>query len=476
MTATRLGLGVLTWIVTTTALAEDAKVRDQAAAGLRKAVAFFRTRVATEGGYLWRYSEDLKHREGEGVASPTQVWVQPPGTPAVGMALLAAYEATGEREYLDAAVAAARCLVRGQLRSGGWDYSIDFDPKRRRLFNYRVEPAITKARNVSTLDDNTTQAAVRFLARVDQALGKKDAAIHDAALFALDALVKAQYPNGAWPQRFDTFHEPAKFPVNKASYPDTWPRAYPKSDYRGYYTFNDNSIADVMDTLLEASRLYGDERYRQAALKGGDFMILAQLPDPQPGWAQQYNLDMQPAWARKFEPPSITGGEAQGVMLTLLRLYRETGDKKYLEPVPRALEYYRRSLLPGGRLARFYELKTNKPLYFTKNYELTYDDKDMPTHYAFEVGSRLDAIAKEYERLRALDPASLKQRSKPRPPQVTDALRAQVKSVLAALDDRGRWVEAGRLRSVPEDPALRVINCATFVRNVETLSRFLAAK
>ncbi len=95
-------------------------------------------------------------------------------------------------------------------------------------------------------------------------------------------------------------------------------------------------------------------------------------------------LHMQPAWARKFEPPSVTGGESQGVMRILLRLYAETGDKKYLEPIPRALDYLRRSRLSDGRLARFYELKTNKPLYFTKQYELTYSDADMPTHYGFQ--------------------------------------------------------------------------------------------
>ena len=41
------------------------------------------------------------------------------------------------------------------------------------------------------------------------------------------------------------------------------------------------------------------------------------------------------------------------------------GNKTYLKPIPRALAYLRRSLLSDGRLARYYELKTNKPLYLT---------------------------------------------------------------------------------------------------------------
>jgi mannose/cellobiose epimerase-like protein (N-acyl-D-glucosamine 2-epimerase family) len=110
------------------ARAAEAPLREQAAEALREATAYFRTRVATEGGYLWRYSEDLTRREGERPATDTMAWVQPPGTPTVGMAFLTAYEATGDRAYLDAARETASALVRGQLRSGGWDYAIEFDP------------------------------------------------------------------------------------------------------------------------------------------------------------------------------------------------------------------------------------------------------------------------------------------------------------------------------------------------------------
>ena len=62
------------------------------ATALKKAVTFFREKVSAEGGYLWRYSEDLSLREGEEKATATQAWLQPPGTPAVGEAFLAAYE------------------------------------------------------------------------------------------------------------------------------------------------------------------------------------------------------------------------------------------------------------------------------------------------------------------------------------------------------------------------------------------------
>jgi PelA/Pel-15E family pectate lyase len=456
--------------------AEEAALRGQAAKALRGATEFFRRQVATEGGYLWRYSEDLARREGEVKATATQVWVQPPGTPTVGMAYLSAYEATGDRYYLEAAQETANALVKGQLRSGGWDYSIEFDPNLRKRYAYRVDADKADARNVTTLDDNTTQSALRLLMRVDRALQFQDPKIHEAAGYALASLLKAQYPNGAWPQRFDRFPDPKDFPVKKAAYPESWPRTHPGRNYQGYYTFNDSTISDLIDTLLEAAQVYGEAKYHKAAEKAGDFILLAQMPEPQPAWAQQYDRDMHPAWARRFEPPAVTGGESQRVLRTLLRLYRETGDQKYLEPLPRAIAYFRRSRLPDNRLARFYELKTNKPLYFTKDYQLTYSDADVPTHYAFKVSDGIDAIARDYELLRTMNPAELKTPRKPGRPQATAALAAQVKTIVASLDEQGCWLVAGRLRNHgPDDPTRRVLDSRTFARNVEVLSTYLAA-
>jgi PelA/Pel-15E family pectate lyase len=450
--------------------------RDQAAEALRKAVGFFQKDVSIEGGYLWRYSADLSKREGENKATATAAWVQPPGTPSVGDALLDAWRLTGDPQLLDAARQTAHALVLGQLRSGGWDYRIEYAPADRKRHAYRVEPEGPKQRNVTTLDDDTTQSAIRFLMHIDQALEFKEAKIHEAARFALDSLLKAQYPNGAWPQRFDAFPDPAKFPVKPAGYPDAWSREWPNKQYTGYYTFNDNALADVIDVMFEAARVYRDDRYFQAARKAGDFIILAQMPEPQPAWAQQYDADMHPAWARKFEPPSVTGGESHGAMQILMRIYRETGDAKYLEPIPRALAYLRKSQLPDGRMARFYELKTNRPLFFTKKYELTYDSSDMPTHYGFITSNRLDSIQKQYDRVKATDPKKLNPPARRDAPKLSPALESQAADAIAALDKRGAWVEKGRMRNFGDDDDTKeVITTSTFIKNIETLARYLAA-
>lgn len=460
---------------------EDAK------AAMAKATRFVRSDVATEGGYLWRYSDDMLMREGEGRATASMVWVQPPGTPAVGMAMLDAYAATGDTLYLNGAIAAARGLAWGQLSTGGWDYRIDFDAEGSKRWHYRrdmqagdVDPRERRYRSV--FDDDTSQSAMRLLMRVDKLLGFEDPEIHGAVTYGLEAFLKAQYPNGAWPQRWESFPDPDLYPVLKARYPETWSRVWPDYNYRDYYTFNDNAIADVIDVMLEAHRTYDESRYRDAALKAGDFMLLAQMPDPQPTWAQQYNHRMEPAWARKFEPASVTGGESFGVMRALIDLYVHTGEARFLDPIDPALAWAERSVLPDGTIARFYELKTNTPLYFVRDsYDLTYSDADMPTHYSFKIRDarrRIDGVRAYLTRVRTGDREAIaKEQVAPWTGTITETDREAVAAIIEAMDERGRWVEEGTMRPAergePRVPA-RVISMRTFNNNLRVLARFVA--
>jgi hypothetical protein len=162
-------------------------------------------------------------------------------------------------------------------------------------------------------------------------------------------------------------------------------------------------------------------------------------------------------------------------MEVLMSLYRKTGKKKYLEPIPRAIAYFRRSQLSEGKLARFYELKTNRPLYFTKDYRLTYSSDDMPTHYAFIIGSRLDRIETQCRRLLKTDPKELAAAKRKTPPSLTPALIAQTRKVIDSMDRRGAWVEPGRLEAHKIEPESGVIDCRTFMNNISTLCRFLTA-
>src|SRR5690606_17762252 len=114
------------------------------------------------------------------------------------------------------------------------------------------------------------------------------------------------------------------------------------------------------------------------------------------------NYDMEPIWARKFEPPGVSGDETQEVIETLMFIARVTGDRKYLDPIPAALAWLERSTLPDGQLARYYELETNRPLYMQRRgdvYSLTYDDSNLPDHYGWKSPARIDDLKRRRQLL-----------------------------------------------------------------------------
>ncbi len=416
-----------------TSWALDQALLKAAEEAMHKGVHYFRTEVAYGGGYLGTYLPDLSDQWGEGHATRTQNWIQPPGSPSVGFAFLRAWEATGDKFYLDGAKEVADALVYGQLECGGWNYIVDHAPEGAKRYYYRHnkdsdDESLKSGRNQATFDDNVTQHATRLLMAVDDALDKKDEAIHDAALYALDFMLRAQHESGGWSQRY---------PLSGRGYGD-------------FFTFNDSTIRDCADVMMIAYRTYGDERYAEAVRKCGDFIIKAQLPEPQAIWAQQYDFDLKPAWARRFEPPGPCGGESRGVLSLLIEIALFTGDAKYLEPIPKALDWYKRSALPNGRWARFYELKTNRPLYLTSDnrtsYWLTYDDSDLPDHYGFQSGSYPSSVETAYNDIMAkgLEAYAKSREPEPMTPEQkvarAEAMETNVRQALKEQDEKGRWI------------------------------------
>ncbi len=163
--------------------------RQEVLESLEKGINFFHNQVAVNDGYVYFYSVDLETRWGEGLANKDQIWVQPPSTPTVGMAYLKAFKTTNNPVHLNTANKTASSLIRGRLPSGGWSNQIDF-----KLIGSK------KRRNNSSLDDGQTQSVILFLMQADQANGFAHKAIHDAALSSLNSLLRAQFPNGAFPQ------------------------------------------------------------------------------------------------------------------------------------------------------------------------------------------------------------------------------------------------------------------------------------
>lgn len=434
----------------------------------------FAGKLAYRGGYVWWYRTDGAEQAGEG--NPTQrttIWVQPPGTPAVGLALLRLHEVTGDPRYLTAATEAGEALAWGQMASGGWYAYIDFDtphnPKWVLYYRRDQQNGVKqgKRKNISTCDDDITQSALRFLVSLDQRLDGRHETVRGAAETGLTALLAAQYRNGAWAQVFDG--PVPEVPVMRARFPADW-RAKPHADeYWKHYTLNDDALKTTIETLLLAARLRGDQHCLEAARRGGQFLLLAQLPAPQPVWAQQYDADMEPAWARRFELPAACTLESVGALEVLLELARATGEQRFLEPVRPALAWFRQVRLPDGRWARFYELRTNRPIYFTaKTYEITYDDGDLPPHYGWkhDVSARLAAIE-----------AALTGDSPAESPAARAArLAPEVARALSELDAQGRWVTSQTtMRGVPLKQPREVVDMAVLVDRLNLLADYLEA-
>tara|TARA_R110002096_G_scaffold42144_22_gene113827 strand:- start:7839 stop:9278 length:1440 start_codon:yes stop_codon:yes gene_type:complete len=448
------------------------------ASAMKRASVFYGEKIARHGGYVYYTAPDFSKRSGEGIATENQIWVQPPGTPSVGLAYLKAHRATGDPYYLEAALAAADALIHGQLKSGAWTNLVDFDPKSPRAGLYRNGQG--KGRNFSTLDDDISQAAIQFLVQLDHATGFKNAKVHESVTIALDALLAAQFPNGAFPQGWDDAPQPAGLPVDKrANFPNyDWRTEGRIKEYWRQYTLNDGLAPAVAKTLMVAHQAYQHDRYSDALKRLGKFLILAQLPEPQSGWAQQYNYEMQPIWARKFEPPAVAGRESEGVIVTLLQIAAYLRDQQFLKPIPKAIAYLKRSELDGGMLARYYEVQTNQPLFMErqgKAYSLTYDDSRLPSHYGWKNPSRIQTIEAAWQGL--LKTGKLPDIDQILPPLQPDPTVAEI---LAALDDQGRWISTfgGELLvGQPKfQPGELYIDSAVFCRNLEILSAALGSR
>lgn len=446
-----------------------AELRTDVESAIKRACGYFQNQVAVHGGYVYYYSPDLQARLGEGRATADQIWLQPPGTPTVGMAFLTAFEATQDPTLLKAATAAAEAAIYGQLQSGGWTNSVDFSADRANAALYRNGKGRKKGPNNSTLDDGISQSVLEFLMRMDQRLGFKHEQIHEAVVVGMEAMLKAQFANGGFPQVWTG--GVSVQPVKSAAYPDyDWRTENRLKNYWDMYTLNDDLVITVSQTLFTALEIYHDDRYRQALAKLGDFLLLAQMPEPQPAWAQQYDYEMRPIWARKFEPPAISGRESQGALETLLRVYQLTGDKKYLAPFQTAVAYLQKSLLPDGQLARYYELQTNKPLYMTEDYKLTNSDTNVPKHYGWKTDARLKEIEAAYRTVTA--------GGKWTPPSVDEVLDDDgAKRVIGALDKEGRWVsqfDGERLVGQPKfRPGEAYLASAVFAQHIRELCDWL---
>jgi len=428
---------LLSAILLTASLAYPANLEIEARTALEKANSYLQS-ITTNGGYLGIYSLDLQKRYGEGLyesASHGEIWIQPPGTPSVGQVLLRAYRATGDERYLNAARAAGLALAWGQRQAGGWDHKAE-------VSSLTPSSPPQKVKGHCTLDDRITQGALSFLMDLDDSID--EIWLSEAVDLGLRFLLQSQYPNGGWPQ---------------------W---YPlRGGYHDYYTFNDNTINDCIAVLLEAHRRYDREAFLQSARKGGEFILHSQLPAPQAGWAQQYDRDLQPAWARKYEPPAACSAVTARNIRTLLNLYLYTNDNRYLAPIPAAIDWLEHSQLAPEHWARFYELESNRPIYGDRDGRIHYDYDELSSErkkgYAWQGHFGVPEAVARYQTIKEAgsntDPARIADSNAQGP---SAALIARVEKIVQSQDQEGRWTSD-------------MLYIHDFVRNMNVLCTYLEA-
>ncbi len=443
--------------------------------------------VSNRGGYVFLYADDLSDQWGEVHARKSQIWVQPPGTPSVGKMFLDAYRTTGEPVYLEYAKRAANALSWGQHPAGGWHYLIDFDmPGIRKWYDdfasqcWGWEEYLFYYGNC-TFDDEATTAPTAFLLELYMLTLEPEYRV--PLLNALDFILESQYPNGAWPQRY-----PLRYDHVHGGHPD----------YTSCYTFNDGVIRNNIDILLMAWEKLGNEEYKKAAIRAMDFYLISQLPRPQSGWADQYGMDMKPAWGRSYEPPAISSGQTRRSIRDLELFYKITGNRKYLEPIPAALKWLENAVIntdPSKNYthAYYYEVGTNKPLYTHREGTSVKDERywtDYDINNLYRYGPpyvlRLEPVKREFNRINALTPeqamAEYEAEKKARD-NVPAVDPEQVEKVISSMVMGGAWltefqVPQNYLGNVFKEPwkKVRGIDIRVYQQNMYTLINYIRGR
>ena len=268
-----------------------------------------------------------------------------------------------------------------QQKNGGWPKNYDMMA----ILSDKQKAALKEGKDSlhTSFDNGATYSQIEYLARAFNRI--KDNKYKEACLRGIDFILKAQYPNGGWPQ----------------FYPDT-------SGYRKYITFNDDAMVGIMKVLHQITQnkpyySFVDKKQRDEVMKafnkGIDCILKTQIKDngKLTVWCQQHdNIDFHPQDARAFELPSKCGEESTGITLLLMSI--DNPSEEVINSVKSAVDWFTNSEIHGIRVervkapkvvfkyrtsvtdkkvisdpsappiwARFYTLKGDKPFFTDRN-------------------------------------------------------------------------------------------------------------
>lgn len=254
-----------------------------------------------------------------------------------------------------------------------------------------------------TFDNKATTGELRLLARAHGATG--DEACREAFLRGFDHILEAQYANGGWPQ----YHPPGK-------------------GYARHITFNDGTMQRLLELLREADgyRFLDADRRRKAAEafdRGIVCIVKCQVViDGRPTvWCAQHDeRTLEPAMARSYELPSLSGAESAGILRFLMTLERPSPE--VVRAVRAGAAWFESAKITGLRVdrrkndgipvedpsagplwARFYDLETGRPFFCdrdgVKKATLAEIGRERRTGYAW-YGTWGESVAKDFAKWR----------------------------------------------------------------------------
>jgi len=288
-----------------------------------------------------------------------------------------------------------------QKSNGGWPKNYDIFA----ILTPQQKDSLINAKGIlnTTFDNGTTYTHIAALAQVYSVTHVVKYKV--AALKGIDFILAAQYKNGGWPQYFPL-----------------------ENNYSRHITFNDGGmigIMELMKNILDRNRqyLFVDKEHLKkintAYEKGLDCIIKTQINEAgtPTAWCQQYDeITLQPAWARKFEPPSICNGESSGIVLFLMSINNPS--KQIIKAIQYAVKWFDQSKIYNTKVkvipaplmhyqyrtsstdrvvvndpqappvwTRYYELKTHRPIFCNRDSSIVYSlaevDRERRDGYAW---------------------------------------------------------------------------------------------
>ena len=263
-----------------------------------------------------------------------------------------------------------------QRNTGGWPKNYDRSAKLSET--ERTQLILDKTKTDSTIDNGATHREIRILATAYKRSGNPT--FHDAAVAGVKYLLKAQYSNGGWPQRYPL-----------------------PTSYHRHITYNDDAMIGVMNLFRDIVQGSGDldlvsgdlRKQCDLALQRGLQCILKtqiRVDGKLTAWCAQHDAKtLAPAKARSYELPSLSGNESVGIVRYLMKI--ENPDNDVTAAVEGAIAWFKSAQLKGIRQitieapgapngkdiqvirdpsapplwGRFYNIKTQQPFFCSRD-------------------------------------------------------------------------------------------------------------